>query len=75
LVWLAAFAVIIVADFILLYMPDVPHKVSVLLTIGAFKFTVAYPRGPLADRLRGFVRTHLLARRFVQVCFYVGCPG
>jgi hypothetical protein len=47
LVWLAAFAVIIVADVILLYMPDVPHKLSVLLTIGAlygaFKFTVAYP--------------------------------
>jgi hypothetical protein len=47
LVWLAAFAAIVVADFILLYMPNVPHKVSVLLTIGAlygaFKFTVAYP--------------------------------
>jgi hypothetical protein len=47
LVWLAAFAALIVADLILLYMPDVPHKVGVLLTIGAlygaFKFTVAYP--------------------------------
>ena len=47
LVWLAAFAAVIVADLILLYMPDVPHKVSVLLTIGAlygaFKFTIAYP--------------------------------
>jgi hypothetical protein len=47
LVWLAAFAVIIVADLILLRMPDVPHKVSVLLTIGAlyaaFKFSMAYP--------------------------------
>jgi len=47
LVWLAAFAAIIVADLILLWMPDVPHKVSILLTIaalyGAFKFTVAYP--------------------------------
>jgi len=47
LVWLAAFATLVVADLILLYMPDVPHKVSVFLTIGAlygaFKFTVAYP--------------------------------
>jgi hypothetical protein len=47
LVWLAAFAALIVADLVLLYLPDVPHKVGVLLTIGAlygaFKFTVAYP--------------------------------
>jgi signal transduction histidine kinase len=47
LVWLAAFAAIIAADLILLYMPEVPHKVGVLLTIGAlygaFKFTMAYP--------------------------------
>jgi hypothetical protein len=47
LAWLAAFAVIIAVDLVLLYMPDVPHKVSVLLTIGAlyaaFKFTMAYP--------------------------------
>jgi len=51
LVWLAAFAAIIVADLILLYMPDLPHKVSIFLTIGAlygaFKFTIAYP-----DRVR-----------------------
>ena len=49
LVWLAAFAALVVADFILLYLPDVPHKFSVLLTIGAlygaFKFTMAYPDG------------------------------
>jgi hypothetical protein len=47
LVWLGAFAVLIVADLILLYRPEVTHKVSVLLTIaalyGAFKFTTAYP--------------------------------
>jgi hypothetical protein len=47
LVWLAAFAALIVADVILLYMPGVPHKVGVLLTIGAlygaYKFTMAYP--------------------------------
>jgi len=48
LVWLAAFATIIVADLVLFYMPDVPHKLSVLLTVGAlygaFKFTLAYPK-------------------------------
>jgi hypothetical protein len=47
LVWLAAFSAIVVADLILLYVPEVPHKVSILLTIGAlygaFKFTMAYP--------------------------------
>jgi hypothetical protein len=47
LVWLGAFAVLIVADLILLSRPEVPHKVGVLLTIaalyGAFKFTTAYP--------------------------------
>jgi hypothetical protein len=48
LVWLGAFGVLILADLILLYMPDVPHRVSVMLTIaalyGAFKFTQAYPK-------------------------------
>jgi hypothetical protein len=47
LVWLAAFCAIVVADLVLLYLPDVPHRASVLLTIGAlygaFKFTTAYP--------------------------------
>jgi hypothetical protein len=47
LVWLAAFCAIVVADLILLYVPEVPHKVSILLTIGAlygaFKFTMAHP--------------------------------
>lgn len=47
LVWLAAFSVIVVADLILLYLPELPHKLSILLTIGAlygaFKFTMAYP--------------------------------
>ncbi|MFT4119544.1 hypothetical protein [Bradyrhizobium sp.] len=47
LVWLAAFAAIIAADLILLYLPDVPHKISVFLTIGAlygaYKFTMSYP--------------------------------
>jgi hypothetical protein len=47
LVWLCAFAILILADLILLYLPDAPHRISVLLTIaalyGAFKFTLAYP--------------------------------
>jgi hypothetical protein len=47
LVWLAAFCAIVVADLTLLYIPEVPHKVSILLTVGAlygaFKFTMAYP--------------------------------
>jgi hypothetical protein len=47
LVWLAAFAALVVADLVLLYLPDVPHKFSVLLTVGAlygaFKFTMVYP--------------------------------
>jgi hypothetical protein len=47
LVWLAAFCGIVVADLLLLYMPQVPHRVGVLLTIGAlygaFKFTTSYP--------------------------------
>jgi hypothetical protein len=46
LVWLAAFMAIVAADLILLYLPTVPHRVSVLLTIGAlygaFKFTMTY---------------------------------
>ncbi|WP_213741142.1 hypothetical protein [Bradyrhizobium sp. dw_411] len=47
LVWLAAFFAIVIADLVLLYLPEVPHKISVILTIGAlygaFKFTMAYP--------------------------------
>ena len=46
-VWALAFAVLVIADLILIYMPDWPHRVGILLTIaalyGAFKFTVWYP--------------------------------
>ncbi len=46
-VWALAFLVLVIADLILLYMPDWPHRVGILLTIaalyGAFKFTVWYP--------------------------------
>jgi hypothetical protein len=48
LVWLAAFVAIVAADLVLLYLPAVPHRVSVLLTIGAlygaFRFTMTYIR-------------------------------
>lgn len=44
-VWLAAFAAIVLADLILLYLPAVPHQLSVLLTAGAlygaFRFTMS----------------------------------
>jgi hypothetical protein len=47
LLWLAAFCAIVIADLTLLYVPEVPHKVSILLTVGAlygaFKFTMMYP--------------------------------
>jgi hypothetical protein len=46
--WLVAFAILIAADLVLLYMPEVPHRVSVLLSVaalyGAFKFTTSYPQ-------------------------------
>lgn len=49
-VWLGAFAALVVADLVFLYMPDVPHRMSVLLSIGAlyaaFKFTQNYPDRP-----------------------------
>jgi hypothetical protein len=47
LVWLAAFAAIVVADLILMFVPAAPQRVSILLTVaalyGAFKFSAAYP--------------------------------
>jgi hypothetical protein len=47
LVWLAAFAAIVVADLILMFVPAAPQRVSILLTVaalyGAFKFSTAYP--------------------------------
>jgi hypothetical protein len=55
-VWLVAFAVIISADLVLLYLPDVPRKISVFLTIaalyGAFKFTMAYPDSQVDQNTR-----------------------
>ena len=46
-VWALAFLVLVIADLILIYMPEWPHRVGILLTIaalyGAFKFTAWYP--------------------------------
>lgn len=46
-VWAAAFAVMVVADLIMLYLPNVPMKVGIWVTIaalyGAIKFTSWYP--------------------------------
>jgi len=46
-VWAAAFAVMVMADLLLLYRPDIPTRVAVFLTLaaayGAFKFTNWYP--------------------------------
>ncbi len=46
-VWALAFALLVVADLVMLYATEVPHKVGVFMTIaalaGAFKFTEWYP--------------------------------
>ncbi len=34
-VWVAVFVLVIVADILLLYAPQVPHRVGILLTIAA----------------------------------------
>lgn len=50
-VWAAAFLVLVIADIVMLTMPEVPHRFGILLTaaalVGAFKFTAWYP-----DRVR-----------------------
>jgi hypothetical protein len=46
--WAAAFAVMVVADLVMLYRPDVPMKVGIITTIAALyaaiKFTAGYPK-------------------------------
>jgi hypothetical protein len=46
-VWALAFAVMVVADLVLIYRPDLPPRVGIILTVvallGAFKFTARYP--------------------------------
>jgi hypothetical protein len=48
-VWAAAFALMVAADLIMLYVPSVPTKVGIWVTIlaivGAVKFTSSYPDG------------------------------
>lgn len=47
-VWALAFALLVVADLLLLYMTQLPQRVAVMLSIaalyGAYKFTVWYPQ-------------------------------
>ena len=46
-VWALAFAVLVIADLVLLYLPDLPPRVGLIATVlaltGAFKFTAWYP--------------------------------
>ncbi len=46
-VWAGAFAIMVLADLILLYRPDLPPRVGIIATIlalvGAIKFTGWYP--------------------------------
>jgi hypothetical protein len=46
-VWAVAFAVMVAADFVLLTMPEIPHRIGIIATIlalvGAIKFTGWYP--------------------------------
>jgi hypothetical protein len=52
-VWALAFAVLVVADLILLYVPELPPRVGIIATIaalvGAIKFTSWYPERVKAD--------------------------
>ena len=51
-VWALAFAVMVAADLVMLYMPEIPQRAGIVATIlalvGAVKFTGWYP-----DRRRG----------------------
>ena len=46
-VWALAFAIMVAADLVLTYMPDLPARFGIILTVlalvGAFKFTAYYP--------------------------------
>jgi hypothetical protein len=45
--WAIAFGVLVLADIVMLYVPDIPLRVGVIVSIlalvGAYKFTVWYP--------------------------------
>jgi hypothetical protein len=49
--WALAFLVMVLADLVMLYLPDVPLRVGILITVaalvGAIKFTSWYPSRPL----------------------------
>ena len=62
--WALAFAVLVGADLMLVYLPDIPVRVAVIVTIlalaGAIKFTGWYPQRARAGGVAGFApgRTH-----------------
>ena len=45
-VWALAFAVLVAADLVMIYLPDL-HRFGIIVTVialvGAFKFTASYP--------------------------------
>jgi hypothetical protein len=47
-VWALAFAAVVIAEVVMLYVPEIPHRVGVVVTIialaAAFKFTDWYPQ-------------------------------
>jgi hypothetical protein len=47
-VWALAFAAMVIADLILVYMPNTPPRIGIIITIlalvGAYKFTAWYPK-------------------------------
>jgi hypothetical protein len=47
-VWALAFAAMVIADLILVYMPETPPRIGIVITIlalvGAYKFTAWYPK-------------------------------
>jgi hypothetical protein len=55
-VWALAFSVVVIVELILLYWPEVPPRVGILVTIaalvGAVKFTSWYPRTPQSDAFK-----------------------
>jgi hypothetical protein len=56
-VWAGAFAILVIADLILIYRTDLPPRVGIIATVlalyGAFKFTQWYPARNAASAAKG----------------------
>ena len=56
-VWAVAFAILVIADLVLIYRPDLPSRVGIIATIlalyGAFRFTQWYPARKAASAPKG----------------------